>query len=68
MTPRLLKTLLLTPMDKVARPRVAAIGAASLIIARHPAMRPTSSQKKTLAVMANVVRAASKSSAASIIS
>ena len=55
-------------MDKVARPRVAAIGAASLIIARHPAMRPTSSQKKTLAVMANVVRAASKSSAASIIS
>ena len=53
-------------MGRVVRLLVAATGTAPLITAHHRAIHPTSSQNKTLAVMANVVRAAIKSSAANI--
>ena len=62
-----LLSTLLTAMDRVARPLVAATGAAPLISAYHPAMNPTLRQEKTIAVMANVVSQATKFSAAIII-
>ena len=66
MTPKLRRTSLPTAMDRVVALLVAATGTAPLVSAYHPAMHPTSSQSKTLAVMPHVVRQAIKSSAANI--